>query len=60
MYDVTQEDDGESFQATMVEPASVTTRTRNSKVLLNSKIDTPVGHNDDATLVKTHRSRKGL
>ena len=59
MYDVTQEDDGESFQATIVEPASVATKTRILKVLLNSEIDTPVGHNDDATLVKTHRSRKG-
>jgi hypothetical protein len=32
----------------MVEPAGVTTRTRNLKVLLDRKIDTPVGHNDVA------------
>jgi hypothetical protein len=55
-----QEDDGESFHVTIVESASVTIRTRNLEVLLYSKTDTPIGHDDVATLVKMKGSRKGF
>jgi hypothetical protein len=55
-----QEDDGESFHVTIVESASVTIRARNLEVLLYSKTDTPIGHDDVATLVKMKGSRTSL
>jgi hypothetical protein len=50
-----QEDDGESFQVTMVEPVSAGIRTGNLKVLPNRKIKKPVGHYGVAPLVETQR-----